>query len=129
MKSMMMSLLEKESPSERIKAVSLAQEMAAIDDKIIDALFKTLNHDANANVRLEALDALVRYASMAGVRSRLIESLQYQQSPLVQLALADIMVLLQDEEARRALQDLANDQETTDEVKLQIEDRIKAISL
>lgn len=130
MKAMMMlTMLEKESPSERIKAVGLSKEMAAADDMVVQALFTTLNNDTNNNVRLEALDALVRYTSEPKVRAQLIESLQYQESPLVQLALADIMVLLQDAEAKRALENLMQDDGTPDDIKPLIQERIKAINI
>ncbi len=126
---MMLSMLEKESPSDRIKAVSMTKKMAAVDDQVIEALFATLNNDQNNNVRLEALDALVRYAYQPKVRTKLIESLEKQVSPLVQLALADIMVLLQDKNAKRALEDLVNNDDTPDDIKSLIEERIKEINI
>jgi hypothetical protein len=130
MKAMMMlTMLEKDSPSERIKAVTMTKNMAAVDDQIVDALFVTLNNDQNNNVRLEALEALVRYAYQPKVRTRLIGSLAKQQSPLVQLALADVMVILQDKEAKRALEEVANDQDTPDDIKELIQDRIDEIKI
>jgi hypothetical protein len=44
---MMLSLLEKESATERLKAVSLTSEMNSASDKVTSALLQTLNHGAS----------------------------------------------------------------------------------
>ncbi len=130
MKSMMMlSLLEKESPSARIKAVTLTQSMVDVDDEIINALFSTLTNDNNTNVRLEALEALVRYSDRPMVRVGLIESLAKQSNPLVQLGLADIMVLLQDKPAKEALRGLLENKDLTEEVREIVEERLNSINI
>jgi hypothetical protein len=130
MKSMiMLNLLEKESPSARIKAVSLTQNMVDVDDEIISALFGTLINDNNTNVRLEALDALVRYSGRPMVRVGLIESLAEQNNPLVQLGLADIMVLLQDKKAKEALQSLLENKDLTEDVREHITERLNSINI
>ncbi len=130
MKSMMMlNLLEKESPSARIKAVSLTQNMKDVDNEIINALFNTLTHDNNTNVRLEALDALVRYSDRPLVRVGLIESLALQNNPLVQLGLADIMVLLQDKQAKEALEGMLDSADLTEDVREVLKERINSINI
>ena len=128
MKSMiMLNLLEKESPSARIKAVGLTQNMVDVDDEIIKALFSTLTNDNNTNVRLEALDALVRYSDRAWVRVGLIKSIAEQNSPLVQLGLADIMVLFQDKKAKEALENMLEGNELTEDVRVVIKERLNSI--
>ena len=130
MKSMiMLSLLEKESPSARIKAVSLTQNMVDVDDEIINALFSTLTNDNSTNVRLEALDALVRYSDRPSVRIGLIKSLAEQNNPLVQLGLADIMVLFQDKSAKEALEGMLKNQDMTDDVRVVIKERLNSINI
>ena len=42
---MVFSLLEKESATDRLKAVGLTSEMNQVSQKVTDALFKTMNHD------------------------------------------------------------------------------------
>src|SRR6478736_5356013 len=59
---MMISMLEKESATDRLKAVSLSEEIQGPSKKVTEALFKTLNADPSVNVRLAALDALHNYA-------------------------------------------------------------------
>ena len=64
----MLSLLEKESASDRLRAVSLTSEMNQVSDNVSKALFMTLNSDPNVNVRLAALEALIPFVSQGGVR-------------------------------------------------------------
>jgi len=130
MKAMMMlNLLEKESPSARIKAVSLTENMQDVDEEIINALFSTLTNDNNTNVRLEALDALVRYTDRPSVRVGLIESLADQSSPLVQLGLADIMVLLQNKNAKEALEKMLENKDLTEDVREVMKERLNSINI
>jgi HEAT repeat protein len=103
--------------------------MVDVDDEIINALFSTLTNDNNTNVRLEALDALVRYSDRPMVRVGLIESLAAQNNPLVQLGLADIMVLLQDKKAKDALQTMLESKDLTEDVREVIKERLNSINI
>jgi hypothetical protein len=124
---MMLSLLEKESATERLKAVNLTSEMSA-SAKVTTALLQTLNHDSNINVRLAALDALKPYAGDGKVREELVRSIAHQESPLVQVALADLMVALQEKSSVRELEKLLKSDKTPKEVKKRIEEGIKIIA-
>lgn len=125
---MMFSLLEKESATDRLKAVSLTSEMSA-SDKVTSALIKTLNSDDNINVRLAALDALKPYANSSKVREELVRSIAHQESPLVQVALADLMVALQEKSSVKELQKILKSERTPKEVKKRIEESIKTMSI
>ncbi len=124
---MMMSLLEKESASDRLRAVSLSQELVAASDKVTDALFTTLNKDPNVNVRLAALEALMPYASQARVREGLVRSITQQDSPLVQVSLAELMVALQEKKSVSELQKLADSDRTPKEVKEKLRKSIEVL--
>lgn len=124
---MMLSLLEKESASERLRAVSLTNEMDKVSDKVTKALFQTLNHDNNVNVRLAALEALTPYVSQSTVREELIRSITLQDSPLVQVTLADLMVSLQEKKSVGALQKLLDNDSTPKDVKKQIKKSIDVL--
>ena len=124
---MMLSLIEKESTPERLKAVNLSQEMDAVSDKIIDALFQTLNLDDNVNVRLSSLEALYIYADNPGVRKRLIQSIPLQESPLVQIAMAEAMVALQEKKSVDALKLILQKEATPPEVKEKIRKSIDVL--
>lgn len=124
---MMLSLLEKESATQRLKAVSLTSEMAQASEKVTNALFATLNNDENVNVRLAALEALTSYARDSSVRTKLIASIATQDSPLVQVALAELMVAIQEKKSVDALKQLLNSDKTPKEVKSKISESIKVL--
>lgn len=124
---MMLSLLEKESATQRLKAVSLTSEMNQVSDKVTDALFATLNSDENVNVRLAALEALRPYVKSNKVRSGLIASIAKQDSPLVQVALADLMVNIQEKKSVDALKQLLEKESTPQEVKSKISESIEVL--
>lgn len=124
---MMLSLLEKESATQRLKAVSLTSEMDQASEKVTNALFATLNHDENVNVRLAALEALTAYSKDSAVRAKLIESIATQDSPLVQMAMAELMVAIQEKKSVDALKQLLNSDKTPKEVKTKISESIKVL--
>ncbi len=124
---MMLSLLERESATDRLKAVSLSTEMDQVSQKVTIALFKTLNEDENANVRLAALEALTAYSKDSEVRKELIKSISIQDSPLVQVALAELMVAIQEKKSVKELQKLLQDEKTPKEVKNKIKNSINIL--
>lgn len=124
---MMLTLLEKESTSDRLKAVSLTNEIPEVSDKVTDALLKTLNNDDNVNVRLAALEALYPYAGDPKVRRGLIASITLQESPLVQVGLAEMMVALQEKQSVSSLRKLLDDETTPPEIKKQIKESIEIL--
>lgn len=124
---MMLSLLEKESAAQRLKAVSLTSEMPHASTKVTDALFTTLNKDENVNVRLAALEALEPYVKDSHVRTRLVESIALQDSPLVQMAMAELMVAIQEKGSVKELKKLLESDKTPQEVKSKILESIKVL--
>lgn len=102
----LLTLLENPSASERIRGVSYTSEIKTVNKKVIDALLSTLNNDPNSNVRLMTLDALTHYANKPAVREGLVRSITQQESPLVQAALADVMLKLQEKKAVPQLKEL-----------------------
>jgi hypothetical protein len=121
---LMLTMLENPSASERMKAVSFTQEMNSVDNQVIEALFSTLNFDENDNVRLSTLEALVELADNPKVREGLVQSLMIQESPLVQVALADIMVKLQEKKSIHQLKKLKDKKGLNNTVKQKIEKTI-----
>lgn len=125
---MMLSLLEKESATDRLKAVSLTNEMSSVSDKVTTALLQTLNNDENINVRLEALEALKPFVRDSRIRAELVRSIAKQESPLVQIALAELMVELQEKSSVKELQKILKSERTPQEVKKRIEESIKTMT-
>jgi hypothetical protein len=97
--TMMMALLEKESSHDRLKAVKISNKMTDASGPVVEALLRTLNNDENVNVRLAAIEALADFSQNPKVRKGLINAIQYQDSPMVQLTLAELMVFLQDKKS------------------------------
>lgn len=79
------------STSDRLKGVQLVNDLPEASTAVVQALLITLNEDDNTNVRLAALESLVRFADQPEVRTALIAAIAKQTSPLVQIALADVM--------------------------------------
>ncbi|MBB5284031.1 hypothetical protein HNQ92_002174 [Rhabdobacter roseus] len=125
---MMLSLLENPSATERLRAVSFTKDITDVDGRIIDALLTTLNNDPNVNVRLVTLEALVELAGDARVREGLVQALTRQESPLVQVALADVMVQLQERKSIKPLRQLLRREDTNDLVKAKLAQTIRELS-
>jgi len=118
---MMLSLLQDPSASQRIRAVSYTEEMSKVNIKVIDALFTTLNEDPNVNVRLSSLEALVKLSEEPTVREGLVRSINLQESPIMQTAIADVMVQLQEKSSVKSLQKLLGKKGLNQMVKTNIE--------
>lgn len=125
--TMMLTLLEKDEVSDRLKAVSYTYELDQSSKKVIDALFATLNEDNNINVRLAAVEALQHYGQEATVRERLVKAISYQESPLVQVALAETMVALKEKSSINELEKIINNKQTPDPVKNKLKGCIQQI--
>ena len=125
--NMMLTLLSQKSPIERLKAVSISQDLKEIDTKITEALLNTLNHDDNDNVRLASLEALIAFADNADVRMGLIASIGNQDSPLLQMALAEVMVKLQEKRSVEALREVLKNENTPEEIKVKIRESINVL--
>lgn len=125
---MMLSMLERESATDRLKAVSLTNEMTSVSTKVTNALLQTLNNDENINVRLEALEALKPFVRDSRIRAELVRSIGKQESPLVLVALAELMVELQEKSSVKELQKAMRSDKTPQEVKKRIEESIKTMT-
>lgn len=125
---MMLSLLENPSATERLRAVGFTKDISDADSQVIDALLMTLNNDPNVNVRLVTLEALADLAHDARVREGLVQSLTRQESPLVQVALADVMVKLQEKRSLKPLRQLLGQPGTNDLVRSKLAQTIKELS-
>lgn len=123
-----LSLLEHPSASERLRAVSYVNEIDTVDNRVKEALLATLNHDENVNVRLTALETLSNMTADPKVREGLIQSIQYQDSPLIQSVLADLMLKMQEKKSVRSLQKLLKKPETNEAIKTKIQATIHQLS-
>lgn len=123
-----LSLLEHPSASERLRAVSYVEEIDTVDIRVKEALLTTLNNDENINVRLTALETLSKMTADPKVREGLIQSIKYQDSPLIQSALADLMLKMQAKKSVRPLEQLLKKPETDEAIKSKIKETIQRLS-
>lgn len=126
---MLLSLIDNPSATERLRAVGYTKELPDPNARVVNALLSTLNQDPNVNVRLATLDALTPLAQAdATVRLGLVHALARQESPLVQAALADAMVQLQERRSVPPLRRLLKQANLDDRVKSKIEQSIQTLS-
>ena len=117
-KQMMLLMLDnQQSASQRMVGANVAYTIDKADEEIVDALVKTMNEDPNTNVRLAALEALIRFHKDPKVRKALIESLSVQKDPAVQITLIQFMVKMKEHSVVEQLQDIADDTHTIKAVK------------
>ena len=126
-KMMMLTLLEQPAATERLKAVNLTADMEQADDKVIRSLLQTLNNDPDVNVRLAAIEALYLHAGNPVARAGLVSAINNQESPLVQLALADVMVAMQERTSVKALKQLLQQEDLNDAVKEKVKESLQIL--
>ncbi len=87
-----LSLLQQQSAGQRLRGVTYSYQMDRPDPEVENALLFAVSHDANVNVRLSAVDALQKYTHNPQIGKALVEAIEPQDSPLVQIALIDLLV-------------------------------------
>lgn len=116
-KMLMLTMLEEESPSQRIKAVNYAEEIPNPDQKVIGALINTLNKDKNVNVRLAAVYSLAKFSGNQLVRDSLVKSLENQTEPIIQIVLMNILTEKKELKAVEPMRKIMSDKNAMKEVK------------
>jgi len=124
---LVLTLLDQPSANQRLQAVSEVTKLNTVTETIIKALFSTLNNDDNVNVRLSAIEALKNYTNIPIVREGLIASIIHQKSPMVQMELADLMVVLQEKKAVKSFQKLIKEEGVNISAKEKMEQSIQSI--
>ncbi len=118
MRSLMaVSMLQQQSAVERLRGVSYSGALESADEEVVSALIATLRGDSSVDVRLAAADALRKFAGRPKVRASLADALLYQDSPLLQISLIEMLVDFQEPRAAVAFEALAKTPETDLAVK------------
>jgi len=112
-----LSMLQQQSASSRLEGVNFTTREEQLNPQVLSALLHTLRYDPSVDVRLAALDALSRHSAQPQVRSSVVNALQEQQSPLVQVALIDQLVEWRDREAKSHLEKLRQSQDLNPTVR------------
>ena len=124
---LVLTLLDQPSANKRLQAVSEVTKLDQVTETITKALFSTLNNDPNVNVRLSAIEALKNYTNIPQVREGLVASIIHQKSPIVQVELADLMVVLQEKKAVKSFEKLIKEEDVNTSAKQKMEESIKEI--
>lgn len=125
---LMISLLDNPSATERLRAIGYSSDIPSDDSRVIEALMQTLNNDPNVNVRIAAVNALVGHSSNPAVREGLVRSISAQKSPIVQVALADAMLAMQERRSVNEFKKLLEHEEMDNNVRHKLENTILALS-
>lgn len=120
-------LLERDAATDRLQGIQFTKQISDPNDALLDKLLDHLNHDPNLNVRLAAVDALYIFGNHLVVQNKLSASLQNQRSPLVQIALIDLLSDLRIKRANEALKSLIENKSVEIEVRNHAQDRLKSM--
>lgn len=112
---------------DRLKSVQASKNLAHPNEKVLLALNQALLTDPNINVRLSAIESLVHFADHSSVREYLIKAIPKQNEPLVQIALADAMLLLQESGSQKAWEELLKSDNVESDVKMHLEKSLKQL--
>ncbi len=124
---LVLTLLDQPSASKRLEGVSEINKITNVDATVITALLKTLNKDTNVNVRLAAIASLTNYVDNPTVRQGLIQSIPNQESPIIQVTLANLMLALEEKKSIAPFKQLLQEKELDTTVKKKIEETIASI--
>ncbi len=116
-----LSLLQQQSAGERLRGVSWAYRVAPSDTEVLSALLETVNNDSSVNVRISAVEALHTFGASPVTRMAIVQSIPKQTSPLVQIALIELLVDLKVTDAAPELKKLVSD----DSVDASVRERAK----
>jgi HEAT repeat protein len=125
---MAVSLLDQPSAVERLRGVNWSARLKKPNEETLQALLNTLNRDPNVNVRLAAIDALYLFYNYPLVREGLLQSFAKQTSPLVQVALIDLIIEMRERRAIESLKQLIEENTLNPDVKQRAEQGIQLLS-
>ncbi|WP_299243690.1 HEAT repeat domain-containing protein [uncultured Aquimarina sp.] len=114
------SLIENESASKRLQAVNYAEAFEKPGNEILKALINKMFYDDHINVRLAAAEALTKFSDSEMVRKALINALETEQDPGMQIELIQILVSIQEKRAVPSMEKLLQNEETPSYVKDQV---------
>lgn len=104
------SLLQQHSTSERMRTVLATMEVKRPDQQVLADLVGSLAFDPSINVRLSAVEALADHADDSIVRAGVRSLLPRETSPLVQVAIIELLFNTGDEAAKPVFEKLSRDE-------------------
>lgn len=119
-----LSLLDQDSSTDRLRGVNWSSRVNEPSQTLLTSLTNTLSSDPNESVRMAAVDALARFSDQPGVVDVLTGSLTQETSPMVQVALIDLLIAIQEKKALEALKNFIELQNVAPQVREHAENRI-----
>ena len=118
--NLVLALDESETNSERLVAIYDIEDEyqdKEEDEKILNAFFKILKENSDANSKIAVIDALLKFPNNQMVRTNLIDALGHEKEPLVQLKLIKSVAALREQRAKPNLQEIIENEESLPLVK------------
>lgn len=118
--NLVLALNQSETNSERLQNIYEIEEEyqnREEDEMILNAFFKILKDNSDANSKIAVIDALLKFPDNQKVRNNLIEALGKEKEPLVQLKLIKSVAVLREKRAKPNLKELIEDEESLPLVK------------
>ena len=113
-----LACLTDESAGTRLSGVyKFEDEFEKEDSKIINTLIKILHEDANVNVKIATIDALLKYPTNEKIRTSLVSALEKEKTPLVQIKIIKSLGFLKENRAQKPLENIINNKQTYPIVK------------
>ncbi|MCH5718589.1 hypothetical protein [Niabella hibiscisoli] len=106
--------LQNESSSVRLAAVLASDKTTTLSDNDLKTLYSTMNHDENSNVRLAALEVLKKRDKATNL---ILQSVEKQDDPLVQIELLASLSPAQAIKVEQQLLDITQNPLTIDAVR------------
>ncbi len=116
----MLSLMENQSASKRIRGVNYIEDFTQPDEDILKALTDRMLYDENTNVRMAAVEALSNYTSSKSVKMAFVNALEKEKNPSVQIAIIKNLVRIQEKKATGPMKKLLNQEDTQPFIKEEI---------
>lgn len=108
-RTLILDRLDNDEPGKRLRGVLDAAFIAGDDTEIANALLLRATDDRVRAVRVAAIDALGSNIGTAGIGQQIMDSIPVVESPVVQLALIDLVLRNGDREQLEQLLKLAED--------------------
>ncbi len=118
--NLVLALDQSETNSSRLETIYAIEDQfqnEKEDEKILNAFFKILKDDSDANSKIAVIDALLKFPDNVSVRNNLIDALGTEKEPLVQLKLIKSVAILREQRAKAPLQKIMDDKESLPLVK------------
>jgi len=125
--SAILTSLVSSSATERLTALQSIKNIDSPEDHVFEALYQAIINDPNINVRLSSIEAILHFADQPAARSKLIKALVYQNSPIVQMTLAEVIIRLQEEGAIEELRTLLKTNQFDPEVKMHLQETLDTL--